>query len=189
MPLVAPTGLKARAGLLFRRAAVTSLITTQLFTLRYPLVHQRKSLSASAKAGVAIGAVGGAVLIAALLFIFIRRYRAVRAKQLDDRSTVFSGPRYFGPTDMYDRRVSTFSAPGGYHPQSEPPTAEYPQHWGHAQHLSAQQDVHAEPNELQGDEDLHAHHPAFSSSAEETNRSEHGERRPSPAPSGIISPM
>lgn len=201
VPLVAPTGLKARAARIWPRAAATSLITTQLFTLRYPLVHYDKSLSASEKAGIAIGIVGGVTLFAAMLFNFIRRYRAIRRKQLDDRSTIFSGPRSFGPTDLYDRRVSTFSsAPGGYYAQSEPPMAELPpphaprpplneeQLWfpSNAPQSSGQQPTVEEhstqtiSNELEGDEHLHAHHPAFGSPVEEIKLAENQDGRVSP---------
>jgi len=199
--LVAPTGLKARAARIWPRAAATSLIKTQLFTLRYPLVHYEKSLSASEKAGIAIGVVGGVILFAAMLFIFIRRYRAIRRKQLDDRSTIFSGPRSFGPTDPYDRRVSTFSsAPGGYYAQSEPPMAELPPPHAPRSPLNEeqlwfpsnvpqssvqqpgleQQGTHTVTNELEGDEHLHAHHPAFGSPVEETKPAEQEDGRVSP---------
>lgn len=208
VPLVAPTGLKARSARILPRAAATNLITTQLFTLQYPLVHYKKSLSASEKAGIAVGVVGGVALFAAMFFIFIRRYRAIRTRRLNDHSTVFSGPRSFGQPDLYDRRVSTFSsAPGGYYPHSEPPMNELPPHgplgerpplndeqlWfpSNAQQSSVQhpgvgqQGARADPNELEGDENLHAHHPAFGSSVEETKPAEHHDGRVSPTPSGI----
>ena len=214
VPLVAPTGLQARAARILPRAASTSLITTQLFTLRYPLAHSGQSLSTGAKASIAIGVVLGIVLLAVLLFFFIRRYRAIRAKQLDDRSTVFSGSRFMGTTDHYDRRISAFSAPSGYYPQSEPPVIELPsptaameerrplaenQLWfppsgrpvspGQQQHVDgeSQQPMHAEPNELVGDVNLHAHHPAFAA-ATGAPAPEHVEERGSVTPSGIVSP-
>lgn len=202
--------MKARAERIWPRAAATSLITTQFFTQRYPLVHYEKSLSAGEKAGIAIGVVGGVALFAAMFFIFIRRYRAIRKKQLDDRATIFHGPRDFGPTDMYDRRMSAFSsAPGGYYAQSEPPMAELPpphaprppleedQLWfppnapqSSVQHSGAdQQGTNTISNELEGDEHLHAHHPAFGSSEEETKPVEHDDGRVSPIQPGMSSPM
>lgn len=145
-----------------------------------------------------------------MFVIFMRRYRAIRRKQFDDRSTIFSGPRSFGPTDLYERRVSTFSsAPDGYYAQAEPPMTELPpppgprppleegQLWfpmNAAQSSGEQRAVeehgtHTVSNELEGDENLHAHHPAFGSPVEETKPPEDEDGRVSPIQPAMISPM
>ena len=190
VPLVAPTGLKARAAHVLPRAASTSLIRTQIFTQSYPLVQQAKKLSSGAIAGATVGAVAGAILLTILLAFFIRRYRAIRKKQLGDNSTVFSGTTMVG-TDQYDRRTSVLSSPDGYNPHGElspnplpnsatrPPLAEhqiwFPQNGTPVSPLAklngsggTQLPVYSEPTELPGDEHLHVHHPAFGASTDES---------------------
>lgn len=193
VPLVAPTGLSARAEPILPRAAATSVITTQLFSLRYPLAQQDKSLSTGAIVGIAAGAAAGVILLGVAVFFFIRRYRAIRQKQLQEKSSPFGDTRFLGP-DHYDRRVSVISAaPGGYYPQGEPFPNELPDTATHPPLIEhdiwypqaqapispmvqqtgrAQLPAYTAPNELPGDENIHAHHPAFGASTADPQQSE-----------------
>ena len=207
VPLVAPTSLQARAASLVPRAASTSVITSQLFSQRYPLAEQNTSLSTGAIVGVAVGSTVGFFLLVLFLVFFIRRYRAIRKKQLEDTSTQFSGTRFIGP-DPFDRRVSVISqAPGGYYPQGEPSPNELPDSASHPpvaereiwfpqaqapispmvnQHGGGQGQlpVYAAPNELPGDEHILAHHPAFGVMPNATPSSQHPIQDDRPASKG-----
>lgn len=164
-----------------RRAAATSLITTQLFTLRYPLSRSSSQLSTGVIVGISIGAAAAVILSMIGFAFFIRRYRKIRQKQMQEANPTYNDQQFMGSD--YDRRFSVVSADPYYaadalrqNPINElpdsathPPLAEnqlwFPQNGTTqspvVQQLEARVPESALPTELPGDANMHAHHPAF----------------------------
>ena len=97
LPLVAPSVPAAAAG-----APSPSIISNQLFTLRYPLAQSSSALSSGAIAGIAVGAIAGAALLALAMFFLVRRRRshasAIRAATVRSRHARELEPEEFSPT-------------------------------------------------------------------------------------------
>ena len=158
-------------------SASTSIITTQLFSLRYPL-KTHHGLSARTKGGIATGVIIGVLIFGGVAFYFIRRRRSAK-RDLDDRSTV--APSFVGPMDQFNRRSGAFSDGGtyippasyGWHPSEQPiselpsPTAAEPRTPLPQSELwfPPQEKKEEPPMELPGDTHLNQHHPAYSSGA------------------------
>ena len=216
VPLLAPTARKAkRLAFLSARAASTTTVTNQIYTLRYPLVPHGSSLSVGAKAGIAVGAVAGAAILAVLLFFFIRHQRArAHARQFNDASTVFSGPSFMGPAEKNHRQ--SFMAPNsGYHPNQHPrmelpspiegpveqPPLQHNEMWfpnsqpvpiiqqPHPHMQQQQQPTPFAPTELPGSTHIHEHHPAFEPSPGPAPVPSPVETRVSPTTPNIVSPL
>ncbi|KAL9039396.1 MAG: hypothetical protein Q9180_002555 [Flavoplaca navasiana] len=108
-PLAAPsvTGLRKRANDLRKRAPVSVIVTSQLYSLKYSLNAKKSGLSAGAKAGIAVGIIVGAAL-GALLVAFIIHKRKQRRRGLSE-GTIIGDSSFYGPTN---KRSGTFSHAG-----------------------------------------------------------------------------
>ncbi|KAI4252188.1 MAG: hypothetical protein LQ352_004424 [Teloschistes flavicans] len=90
-----------------KRAPVTVIVTTQLYTLKYALKPKKSGLSVGAKAGIVIGAVL-AFLFGALLVAFIVHKRKLRSRGLRE-GTIIGGGSFHG-----SKRSGTFSQTGSH---------------------------------------------------------------------------
>lgn len=223
VPLVAPTGTTGqRLRRLLRiapRAASTTTITNQIYTMRYPLIPSGTLLSVGAKVGIAVGAAAGAVIIGVLLYFLIRHQRArSRARQFNDASTVFSGPSLIGGDKSHRQ---SFMAPStgyhqGQHPINELPSpleapGEHPQLTHNQLWLSNQAQQHvptlqsppnphlpavqplsplqAEPTELHGSTHINEHHPAYERGTQQERMPSPRDEKVLPVAPGMVSPM
>ncbi|KAL8692244.1 MAG: hypothetical protein Q9218_002697 [Villophora microphyllina] len=101
-PLAAPSATGLR-----KRAPVSVVVTTQLYTLKYPLKLKKGGLSVGAKAGIAIGV----ILVfgfGALLVLLILHKRKLRARGLRE-GTIIGGSSFHG-----SKRSGTFSQIGSH---------------------------------------------------------------------------
>ena len=165
LPLVPPTATASNG-------ALVSVISNQLFALRYDLAQPKGGLSGGAKAGIAIGVIAGVVFFAALAFCIVRarKRRTQAAGSNFDQRTV-------GDESMADERKSTtFSnrasnnGPGDYASElaspSAPARSERNMWLSNAtspQSMTATTatQLPSPPNELPGSTFIHEHHPAY----------------------------
>ncbi|KAL8649742.1 MAG: hypothetical protein Q9226_005449, partial [Calogaya cf. arnoldii] len=103
-PLAAPSATGLRKS---KRAPVSVIVTSQLYTLKYSLKSKKSGLSAGAKAGIAVGVIGGAIFGALLLAFIIRKWKLKR-RGLSE-GTIIGDNSFYGPTN---KRSGTFSHAG-----------------------------------------------------------------------------
>ncbi|KAL8777660.1 MAG: hypothetical protein Q9213_007759 [Squamulea squamosa] len=101
-PLAAPSATGLR-----KRAPVSVIVTSQLYSLKYSLNPKKSGLSAGAKAGIAIGIIVGAAF-GALLVAFIIHKRKLKSRGLSE-GTIIGDGSFYGPTN---KRSGTFSHAG-----------------------------------------------------------------------------
>ncbi|KAL8678122.1 MAG: hypothetical protein Q9186_005493 [Xanthomendoza sp. 1 TL-2023] len=158
-PLAAPsaTGLK-------KRAPVSVIVTSQLYTLKYALKPQKSGLSTGAKAGIAVG-VAVAAIFGALLIAFIIHKRKLRSQGLSE-GTIIGDGSFYGPTN---KRSGTFSHTGsqpGQQPSELPsPTVGVPMggggFWLPPEASSTPPPPPIPMQELPASTHIHEHHPMF----------------------------
>ena len=164
-----------------------SIISTQLFTLRYDLGSPETSLSNGAKAGIIVGSIFGALLLALAIVVLVRRWQ--RHRQAIRDATM---PRsFFDPQDYASQksppmspqtafsRARTISSPqtvtGSVIPElpsPPPPTSAVSpngQNWptGALPPPAISSTPPPPAMELPGSTFIHEHHPAFASSSPE----------------------
>ena len=143
--------------------ASASIISTEVFTLRYALTQQQQhsALSLGAKIGIAVGAAGGGALALLALAIFIRKRRAqIRAQREEaNMPKPESG-------NMYQRGYNGSQAALSELPSPQtirPPTPPLPENalWFNMP-LGSHTAVRAmTPTELMGSTYINEHHPAY----------------------------
>ncbi|KAL8863226.1 MAG: hypothetical protein Q9178_000601 [Gyalolechia marmorata] len=165
-PLAAPSATGLR-----RRAPVSVIITSQLYSLKYSLKPKNSGLSAGAKAGIAIGVILGAAF-GALLIAFIIRKRKLKSRGLSE-GTIIGDSSFYGPTN---KRSGTFSHAGsqpGYPSELPSPTVMpqgVPMGGGFWLPPAAPERQATPPpppipiQELPASTHMHEHHPMFQSS-------------------------
>lgn len=194
-PLAAPSATGLR-----KRASVNVVVTSQLYTLKYPLKPQKNGLSSGTKAGIGIGIVVAAIFGAMLVSLIIRK-RKLRSQRIKE-GTIIGDGTYYGPP-----RSDTFSNIGSHtsHPGDLPSPVimrQMPIGAGFWIPPTAPERPPTPPpppvpmQELPADTHIHEHHPAFQSSQHD---SEHEpEQLPVPAvhyndeppgSAGLISPL
>ncbi|KAL8800282.1 MAG: hypothetical protein Q9200_007297 [Gallowayella weberi] len=167
-PLAAPSATGLR-----KRAPVSVIVTSQLYTLKYALKPKKSGLSTGAKAGIAVGA-AVAVIFGALLVAFIIHKRKLRSRGLSE-GTIIGDGSFYGPTN---KRSGTFSHAGSQPGQpSELPSPTVipqgvPMNGGFWLPLEPQSEPPRPPvpmQELPASTHMHEHHPMFqpSDSAQE----------------------
>ncbi|KAL8812116.1 MAG: hypothetical protein Q9223_007373 [Gallowayella weberi] len=167
-PLAAPSATGLR-----KRAPVSVIVTSQLYTLKYALKPKKSGLSTGAKAGIAVGA-AVAVIFGALLVAFIIHKRKLRSRGLSE-GTIIGDGSFYGPTN---KRSGTFSHAGSQPGQpSELPSPTVmpqgvPMNGGFWLPLEPQSEPPPPPvpmQELPASTHMHEHHPMFqpSDSAQE----------------------
>ncbi|KAI4137835.1 MAG: hypothetical protein L6R39_007069 [Caloplaca ligustica] len=174
-PLAAPsvTGLR-------KRAPISVVVTTQLYTLKYSLKPQKSGLSAGAKAGIGVGVTVVAIFGALLVSLIIHK-RKLRSQSIRE-GTIIGDGNWYGPP-----RSDTFSNVGGHlsHPGDLPsPTSmrQMPMGGGFWMPPTAPQRPPTPPpapvpmQELPASTHIHEHHPAFQSSEHDS------EHEPEPHP-------
>ncbi|KAL8838519.1 MAG: hypothetical protein Q9170_002099 [Blastenia crenularia] len=169
-PLAAPsvTGLR-------KRAPVSVVVTSQLYTLKYALKPKKGGLSAGAKAGIAVGIIL-AVVFGALFISLVIHKRKLRKRELSERTIIGDGSLY-GP-----KRDGTLSYAGSHpsHPSELPsPSAvnpEIPPGGGFWYPATAPERTPTPPpppvpmQELPASTHMNEHHPAFQSSQQESEQ-------------------
>ena len=143
-------------------AAPVSMISNEVFTLRYTLTPQRQSaISLGAKVGIAVGAAGGGALALLALAIFIRKRRAQKRAEREEAN--MPKPE---SANMYQRgfigsqgAVSELPSPQTI----RPPTPPLPEN---AMWFTMPLGSHAPgramtPMELAGSTYINEHHPAY----------------------------
>ena len=160
-PLSAPsvTGMR-------KRAPVSIVVTSQLYTLKYALKPKKSGLSAGAKAGIAVGAVLAAVIGILTVSLIIHK-RKLRGQGLRE-GTIIGDGSFYGP-----KRSDTFSHAGSHpsHPSELPSPsaipAGIPVGGGFWIPPSAPERPPTPPpppipmQELPASTHMHEHHPAF----------------------------
>ncbi|KAL8870296.1 MAG: hypothetical protein Q9174_003630 [Haloplaca sp. 1 TL-2023] len=111
-PLAAPsvTGLRKRVHRvsdLPKRAPVSVVVTSQLYTQKYALKAKKAGLSAGAKAGIAVGIVVASIFGALLVALIIKKRK--RRNQGLREGTIIGGGSMFS-----DKRSGTFSQAGSH---------------------------------------------------------------------------
>ncbi|CAO1604659.1 hypothetical protein XANCAGTX0491_008202 [Xanthoria calcicola] len=101
-PLAAPSATGLR-----KRAPISVIVTSQLYSLKYNLKPKKSGLSAGAKAGIAVGVILGAAF-GALLVAFVIHKRKLRRRGLSE-GTIIGDGSFYGPTN---KRSGTFSHAG-----------------------------------------------------------------------------
>ena len=137
-----------------------SVISAQLFTLKYALEPGSSGLTTGAKAGIAGGIVAGSLIFAVLLFLFIRHHRAARARELaETRAAV----------EAMETDKKRFSALPAEPPEfTELPTQNVPMHELPTPTAIAHElpGLPTPPQEMPGDSYINEHHPAYGARAE-----------------------
>lgn len=142
--------------------ASVSMISTEVFTLRYALTPQEQSaLSLGAKVGIAVGAAGGGALALLALAVFIRKRRAQKraAREEANMPKPESG-------NMYQRGYSGSQAAVSELPSPQmirPPTPPLPDNamWYNMPLGSHAPGRVMTPTELAGSTYINEHHPAY----------------------------
>ncbi|KAL8698190.1 MAG: hypothetical protein Q9201_006714, partial [Fulgogasparrea decipioides] len=162
-PLAAPSATGLR-----KRAPVSVIVTTQLYTLKYAMKPKKASLSVGAKAGIAVGVIL-TFIFGALLVAFVMHKRRLRNHRLTEGKLI-GGESYYGsqrsrtysrsshPAHMSERQGSAATpqgipVAGGFWippPAPEPPPTTPP--------------PPIPIQELPASTYMHEHHPAFQSS-------------------------
>ncbi|KAI4240114.1 MAG: hypothetical protein L6R40_005353 [Gallowayella cf. fulva] len=188
-PLAAPSATGLR-----KRAPVSVIVTSQLYTLKYALKPKKSGLSVGAKAGIAIG-VFAAALFGALLVAFIIHKRQLRSRGLSE-GTIIGDGSFYGPTN---KRSGTFSHAGSQPGQpSELPSPTVVPGGGFWLPPGAPEPHSAPPpppipmQELPASTHIHEHHPMFQSFGHAPEQPpvptiRLGDELPSSA--GLVSPM
>ncbi|KAL8803863.1 MAG: hypothetical protein Q9182_002919 [Xanthomendoza sp. 2 TL-2023] len=162
-PLAAPSATGLR-----KRAPVSVIVTSQLYTLKYALKPKESGLSRGAKAGIAVGAVVAAIF-GALLVAFIIHKRKVRSRGLSE-GTIIGDGSFYGPTN---KRSGTFSHTGSQpgQPSELPSPTGMPQgipmnggFWLPPEPQSEPPPPPIPMQELPASTHMHEHHPMFQSS-------------------------
>ncbi|KAL8686696.1 MAG: hypothetical protein Q9224_005365, partial [Gallowayella concinna] len=161
--LVDPHFLHRATGLK-KRAPVSVIVTSQLYTLKYALKPQKSGLSTGAKAGIAVG-VAVAAIVGALLIAFIIHKRKLRSQGLSE-GTIIGDGSFYGPTN---KRSGTFSHTGsqpGQQPSELPsPTVGVPMggggFWLPPEASSTPPPPPIPMQELPASTHIHEHHPMF----------------------------
>ncbi|KAL8967654.1 MAG: hypothetical protein Q9197_005317 [Variospora fuerteventurae] len=203
-PLTAPsvTGLRKRAlTSLSKRAPVSVVVTSQVYTLKYALKSKKSGLSIGAKAGIGAG-VGLAAIFGALFIALIIHKRKLRSQRIRE-GTIIGDGKYYGPA-----RSDTFSNVGSHHP-SHPGDLPSPASMRHMPIGGGFWLPPAAPDrppspppapvliqELPASTHMHEHHPMFQSAEHE---SEHGSQHHPvisvhqghnpPGSAGLVSPL
>ncbi|KAL8720147.1 MAG: hypothetical protein Q9225_002962 [Loekoesia sp. 1 TL-2023] len=191
-PLAAPSATGLR-----KRAPVSVVVTSQLYTLKYALKPKKSGLSAGAKAGIAVGAILAA-LFGALTVSFIIHKRKLRTGGLSE-GTIIGDGSFYGP-----KRSGTFSHAGSHppHPSELPSSSEIqpgvPIGGGFWIPPTAPERPPTPPpppipmQELPASTHIHEHHPAFQSPEHESEQHAgpivHSSEEP-PISAGLVSPL
>lgn len=141
--------------------ASVSIISSEVFTLRYALTPQQSALSLGAKIGVAVGAAGGAALALLALAIFIRKRRAQKRAEREEANMPKpeSGNMYQRGYNGSQAGVSELPSPQTI----RPPTPPLPDNamWFNMPLGSHAPGRAMTPTELMGSTYINEHHPAY----------------------------
>ncbi|KAI4108078.1 MAG: hypothetical protein LQ339_002350 [Xanthoria mediterranea] len=164
-PLAAPSATGLR-----KRAPISVIVTSQLYSLKYNLKPKKSSLSAGAKAGIAVGVILGAAF-GALLVAFVIHKRKLRRRGLSE-GTIIGDGSFYGPTNKRSRTFSHAGSQPGHVSELASPT-DMPQGvpiGGGFWLLPASPEPQAPPplppipmQELPASTHMHEHHPMFQS--------------------------
>lgn len=142
--------------------ASASIISSEVFTLRYALTQKQQSaLSVGAKIGIAVGAAGGGTLALLALAIFVRNRRAQKRAQQEEAN--MPKPE---SGDMYQRGYNGSQAALSELPSPQtirPPTPPLPENalWFNMPLGSHAPGRAMTPTELMGSTYINEHHPAY----------------------------
>lgn len=153
-----------------KRAPISVIVTSQLYSLKYNLKPKKSSLSAGAKAGIAVGVILGAAF-GALLVAFVIHKRKLRRRGLSE-GTIIGDGSFYGPTNKRSRTFSHAGSQPGHVSELASPT-DMPQGvpiGGGFWLLPASPEPQAPPplppipmQELPASTHMHEHHPMFQS--------------------------
>lgn len=161
-PCYSPTSLAVQApNATMTATASVSLISTDFFSFRYPLVQPQSALSLGAKIGIAVGAAGAGALALLALAVFIRKRRAQKRAQREEAN--MPKPE---SGNMYQRAYNGSQAALSELPSPQmirPPTPPLPDNamW-YNMPLGSHAPLRAmTPTELAGSTYINEHHPAY----------------------------
>ncbi|KAI4147288.1 MAG: hypothetical protein LQ340_005631 [Diploschistes diacapsis] len=147
-----------------------TVISSQLFTLRYTLEPTQSTLSPGAQAGIGVGAAAGALSIASVALLMIRRRRQAYARRA---ATIPRSP-YEAPQDFSPKTPAsgtTFGHPFAPATPQTPIRSELPspppQH-SPSRSVFRPAPISASVTELPGSTFLHEHHPVYTRPATPT---------------------
>ncbi|KAL9050175.1 MAG: hypothetical protein Q9206_005195 [Seirophora lacunosa] len=203
-PLAAPSVAGPRKRTLAnlrKRAPVSVVVTSQVYTLKYPLKTKKGGLSIGAKAGIGVG-VGLAAVFGALFIALIIHKRKLRSRGIRE-GTIIGGGKYYGSA-----RSDTFSHVGSHHPSNpgDLPTSSSMRHMPVGGGFWLPPTTPDRPptpppapvfiQELPASTHMHEHHPMFQSPE---HGSEHGSQHHPvitahqshnpPGSAGLVSPL
>ena len=140
-----------------------TVISLQLFTLRYQLQTSQPGLSIGAQAGIGVGAAVGALLCALLtVFIIRRRQHALAIRAATVPRSVYEAPQDFTPKTPASQFTfgSTIASTSPQAPtRSELPSLPAPM--SHTRSIFQEVRPTTPVMELPGSTFLHEHHPAY----------------------------
>ncbi|KAL8920270.1 MAG: hypothetical protein Q9208_006338 [Pyrenodesmia sp. 3 TL-2023] len=200
-PVAVFTGRAIFTGL-SKRAPVSVVVTSQVYTLKYSLRPKKGGLSIGAKAGIGAGA-GVAAIFGALFVSLVIHKRRIRSQGIKEGTIIGGDGKYYGPAQS-----DTFSQVGSHHPShpadlpSPISMRQMPIGGGFWLPPAATERLPSPPPapvpmiELPASTHIHEHHPMFQSS-ERDPESEFGERPrlvlqqngEQPGSAGLVSPM
>ena len=162
LPLVAPSTTG--------NGPAPTVISSQLFTLRYMLEPAQSTLSSGVQAGIGIGAAAGALSIASIaLFVIRRRRQALARRAATIPRSIYEAPKEFSPQTpasafTFGQSVATTtpSTPIRSELPSPPPPVSPSRSMFH------QNQVSTPVMELPGSTFIHEHHPAYNQPAAPT---------------------
>ena len=175
LPLVAPTSSVPS------NSPTPSIVSAQLFSLRYTLAQPSNALSNGARTGVIVGSIFGALLLAAAIFLFIR-YRRRRAQAIRDATmprSAYDPQTYASQKSLPMSPHSAFSRGGTISSTrtgigttiselpSPPPISPSVSVWPGGTLPSTTSTPPPPAMELPGSTFIHEHHPAFGASSPE----------------------
>ena len=140
-----------------------TVISSQLFTLRYVLEPSQQSLSTATQAGIGVGVAAGSLLLAFIAMFIIRRRRQALARRA---ATIPRSP-YEAPQDFSPKTPASQFTFGQSLAPSTPATTIRPELPSPPPAISPsrstfpQNQVNTPVTELPGSTFLHEHHPAF----------------------------
>lgn len=187
---------------LSKRAPVSVVVTSQVYTLKYSLKPKKGGLSIGAKAGIGAGA-GVAAIFGALFVSLIIHKRRIRSQGIKEGTIIGGDGKYYGPAQS-----DTFSQVGSHHPShpadlpSPVSMRQMPIGGGFWLPPAATERLPSPPpapvpmQELPASTHIHEHHPMFQSS-ERGPEPEFGERPrlipqqngEQPGSAGLVSPL
>ena len=158
-----------------RRAPISVVVTTQLYTLKYALSPQRSSFSKGAIIGIAVG-VGIVVLLGILAVIVAVRKRRNKNKErgLSEGAIIgdgsHTGENRFAT--LYHPDIHEMPSPSTTTGPQLSPMADAQEYWGHQAILERPVITPiiqrpATPQEMLASTHIYEHHPAFNSATRE----------------------